>query len=74
MGPSPLLGGTLKHWQHDIFELEWKSNYALLTPTKVRFLIGEDGKIAEMRLDANNPDFHFDELEFKRVNKTTASL
>ncbi|MFD2246536.1 serine hydrolase [Pontibacter ruber] len=74
MGPAPLLGGTLKHWQHDIFDLEWKNKYALLTPTKVRFLVGEDGKIAEMRLDANNPDFHFDELEFSKVNTTTASL
>ncbi|QCR25155.1 serine hydrolase [Pontibacter sp. SGAir0037] len=65
--PAPNLGGKLTHWQHDIFDLEWKNKYALLTPTRVRFLIGEDGKVAEMRLDANNPDFHFDELEFSKV-------
>ncbi len=65
--PAPTLGGTLNFWQHDIFELDWKNKYALLHPTKVRFLIGEDGSIAEMRLDSNNPDFHFDELEFIKV-------
>lgn len=65
--PAPTLGGTLTHWQHDIFELDWKNDYALLTPTRVRFLIGEDGNIGGMRLDADNPDFHFDELKFEKV-------
>ncbi|NEM96138.1 serine hydrolase [Pontibacter burrus] len=65
--PAPALGGTLNHWQHDIFDLDWKNDYALLTPTRVRFLVGEDGTISQMRLDANNPDFHFDELKFEKV-------
>ncbi len=72
MGPAPLLGGTLSHWQHDIFDLNWKNNYALLTPTRVRFLMGPDGKIAEMRLDSDNPDFNFEELEFTKVNPTAS--
>ncbi|WP_187262902.1 serine hydrolase [Pontibacter beigongshangensis] len=67
LAPAPTLGSSLKHWQHDIFDLEWKSNYALLTPTRVRFLVGKDGHIEGMRLDANNPDFHFDELKFTKV-------
>jgi CubicO group peptidase (beta-lactamase class C family) len=66
LAPAPTLGGILSHWQHDIFELDWKNNYALLTPTRVRFLIGEDGKIKSMRLDSDNPDFHFDELAFEK--------
>jgi len=57
----------LNHWQHDIFDLDWKNDYALLTPTRVRFLVGEDGTISQLRLDANNPDFHFDELKFEKV-------
>lgn len=65
--PAPALGGTLDFWQHDIFELDWKNKFALLHPTKVRFLVGEDGSINQMRLDSNNPDFHFDELEFVKV-------
>ncbi len=65
--PAPTLSGTLSHWQHDIFDLDWKNDYALLHPTKVRFLVGEDGKIAQMRLDSDNPDFHFSELEFVKV-------
>ena len=70
--PAPALGGTLAYWQHEIFDLDWKNDFALLHPTKVRFLVGEDGSIAEMRLDSNNPDFHFDELEFVKV-KASAS-
>jgi len=65
--PAPTLGGTLNYWQHDIFDLDWKNDYALLHPTKVRFLTGEDGGIAEMRIDSDNPDFHFDELKFVKV-------
>ncbi len=65
--PAPTLSGTLSHWQHDIFDLDWKNDYALLHPTKVRFLVGENGKIAQMRLDSDNPDFHFSELDFVKV-------
>lgn len=65
--PAPTLGGILSHWQHDIFHLDWKNDYALLHPTNVRFLTGEDGAIAGMRLDSNNPDFHFNELKFVKV-------
>lgn len=70
--PAPALKGTLNFWQHEIFDLDWTNDFALLHPTKVRFLVGEDGSIAEMRLDSNNPDFHFDELEFVKV-KASAS-
>ncbi|WP_299826246.1 serine hydrolase [uncultured Pontibacter sp.] len=70
--PAPALGGTLAFWQHEIFDLDWKNDFALLHPTKVRFLVGEDGSIAEMRLDSNNPDFHFDELEFVKVQPTAS--
>ncbi|GHA63362.1 serine hydrolase [Pontibacter akesuensis] len=65
--PAPALGGELSFWQHDIFNLDWKNDFALLHPTNVRFLAGEDGAIASMRMDSNNPDFHFDELKFEKV-------
>ncbi|MBC3540165.1 serine hydrolase [Rufibacter sediminis] len=67
LAAAPALGGELSLWQPDIFDLAWKNNFALLTPTKVRFLPGPDGSISELRLDSNNPDFHFSELEFSRV-------
>ncbi|GAB2526216.1 serine hydrolase [Rufibacter soli] len=67
LAAAPALGGELSLWQPDIFDLAWKNNFALLTPTRARFLPGPDGTIQELRLDANNPDFHFSELEFTRV-------
>lgn len=65
--PAPALSGTLSFWQHDIFNLDWKNDFALLTPTNARFITGEDGAISQLRLDANNPDFHFSELDFEKV-------
>jgi len=67
LAASPALGGELSPWRGDIFNLNWKNNFALLTPTNARFLPGPDGSISELRLDANNPDFHFSELEFSKV-------
>ncbi len=67
MLPAPALGGELTFWKSDIFNLAWKNDFAFLTPTNVRFLPGPDGSITQMRLDANNPDFHFSELEFTKV-------
>jgi len=66
--PAPVLGGKLKLSGPHIFDLDWKNNYPLLTPTQVRFITNSDGKVAEMRLDADNPDFIFSELDFKKVN------
>jgi CubicO group peptidase (beta-lactamase class C family) len=66
--PAPVLNGKLIPEQGDIFALDWKTDYPLLTPTKVRFLIGPDGNIEQMRIDANNPDFIFSELDFKKIN------
>ncbi|TPE42662.1 serine hydrolase [Pontibacter mangrovi] len=65
--PAPALSGTLTFWQHDIFNLDWKNDFALLHPTNVRFWAGQDGSISQMRLDSDNPDFHFSELEFEKV-------
>ena len=64
---APTLNGKLNLWQPNIFDLDWQNDYALLTPTRVRFLPGPDGSITDMRLDANNPDFIFAELEFHKV-------
>ncbi|PIQ20370.1 MAG: serine hydrolase, partial [Cytophagales bacterium CG18_big_fil_WC_8_21_14_2_50_42_9] len=66
--PAPVLGGKLKIAGPHIFDLDWKNDYPLLTPTQVRFITSADGKVAAMRLDADNPDFIFAELEFKKVN------
>ncbi|MCX2742076.1 serine hydrolase [Pontibacter anaerobius] len=65
--PAPALNGTLSFWEHDIFNLDWKNDFALLHPTNVRFLTGADGSISQMRIDSDNPDFHFDELDFEKV-------
>ncbi|PSR54409.1 serine hydrolase [Adhaeribacter arboris] len=63
---APSLGGKLIPNKENIFDLQWKNQYALLTPTQVRFFTNPEGTL-EMRLDANNPDFIFSELEFKKV-------
>ena len=64
--PTPLFRGTLRYWHYDTFQLNWGSQMMLPSGT-AQFIIGTDGKVEEMRIVVDNPDFDFTELEFKRL-------
>ena len=61
--PTPLFRGTLRHWHYDTFQLNWGTEMMLPSGT-CQFIIGTDGKVEEMRIVVENPDFDFTELEF----------
>ena len=65
MEPAPLFIGTLKHWHFDTFEITFEK-FPSLPPGFCTFILGSDGKVAEMKIDVPNPDFYFTELEFKK--------
>jgi CubicO group peptidase (beta-lactamase class C family) len=65
--PTPLFEGVLTHWQYDIFRIRLQNVLSLPEGT-VRFIMGPDGKIEEMKVDIPNPDFDFTELTFNRKN------
>ena len=65
--PTPIFSGTLTHWHYDIFRIKLDEVPSLPQGT-VKFIIGTDGTVEEMKIDIPNPDFYFTELEFKRKN------
>ncbi|KAF1698948.1 serine hydrolase [Pseudoxanthomonas jiangsuensis] len=60
-GRSPLLRGTLQHWQHDTFLAKWDDR-TLNGDAFVTFALDADGKIREARMEAASDltDFSFD--------------
>ena len=65
--PSPVLIGDLSHLHYNTFIIKLRNSPTLPDGT-VNFIIGTDGKVEELRVDIPNPDFHFTELEFKKLD------
>ena len=59
--PSPLLTGTLQHWQHDTFLVKWDDR-TLNGDAFVTFSLDADGRVREARMEAASEltDFSFD--------------
>ncbi len=59
--PSPLLTGTLQHWQHDTFLVKWDDR-TLNGDAFVTFALDADGKVREARMEPASElvDFSFD--------------
>lgn len=65
--PSPMFVGDLEHWHFDTFRLKWRDSAVYPFPKGfATFTLDAHGKVAEMKIDVPNPDFDFNELEFKR--------
>ena len=65
--PSPNFVGDLEHWHFDTFRIAWRDSIVYPFPRGfVTFQLDPKGKITEMKIDVPNPDFDFNELEFKR--------
>jgi hypothetical protein len=64
--PNPELVADLVHWQHDVFEVKWRKKFAWFGDGKVQFLLDQNSRPTEFKMDVPNEDFWFDELEFKR--------
>jgi CubicO group peptidase (beta-lactamase class C family) len=67
---TPLLTGTLEHWQHDTFVARW-TNRELRADAFVTFALNPDGTIDTVKMKAFSPDtdfsFDFQDLLFKRI-------
>jgi hypothetical protein len=65
--PAPSFVADLDHWHYDTFRLTWRASVQYPFPKGfVTFKLNAEGKPEEMKIDCPNPDFNFDELEFKR--------
>jgi hypothetical protein len=67
---TPSLIGDLEHWQHDTFVARWRDR-ELRADAFVTFVLGPDGSIQRVRMEAVSPatDFSFDfhDLELRPV-------
>jgi len=58
---TPLLAGTLEHWQHDTFIVRWRDR-ELRADAYVTFALNPDGSIDQVKLKAvsSETDFSYD--------------
>ena len=67
---TPLLTGTLEHWQHDTFVARWKDR-ELRADAFVTFSLTPDGGIDSVKMRAVSPDtdfsYDFHDLLFRRI-------
>jgi hypothetical protein len=64
--PTELFKGTLLHIDNNVFALHW-STQMMLPSGKVQFISNMEGKMEEMRVVVENPDFDFSELKLYKV-------
>jgi CubicO group peptidase (beta-lactamase class C family) len=60
--PTALFKGRLVHWQYETFTLEWTTQMMLPSGTAT-FVQDAEGKVNELRIIVENPDFDFSELK-----------
>jgi CubicO group peptidase (beta-lactamase class C family) len=67
---TPLLVGTMEHWQHDTYVVRWRDR-TLRADAYITFALNPDGTIAQARMAPTSPavDFSFDyaDLELVRI-------
>ena len=67
---TPLLSGTLEHWQHDTFVAKW-TDRELRADAFVTFTLTPQGKIDTVKMSAVSPDtdfsYDFQDLLFKKI-------
>lgn len=68
--PNPDLVGELSHWHYDTFVITWRKKFPWFSSGKVQFVMDQDARITEMKIDVPNEDFWFTELEFKKSAET----
>lgn len=66
MVPTPLFNGWLEPMQHNTFILHWDQTHMLPVGTAA-FHVNDENQADEVEIVVPNPDFYFEELEFKRV-------
>lgn len=63
---AELFNAKLTHWHYDTFNLKLADPF--LPEGLVTFEIDKDGKISGFKIDLPNPDFHFYNYHFKKID------
>ena len=64
--PNPDLVADLTHWHVDTFHLKWRRDFPWFAEGKAQFVLDNQARITEMKLDVPNGDFWFWEPKFLR--------
>jgi hypothetical protein len=65
--PSPELIADLTHWHFDTFALIWRRPWPWFGGGRVQFVLDQNARINELKLDVPNDDFWFWEPRFLRA-------
>jgi hypothetical protein len=65
--PNPDFVADLTHWHFDTFHLRWRKAFPWFADGKAQFVLDNQAKITEMKLDVPNEDFWFWEPQFRRA-------
>lgn len=63
--PTALFKGNLEHWHYDTFKLNWTTQM-MLPSGKATFILDADGRVSELKIVVDNPDFDFTELKLMK--------
>jgi CubicO group peptidase (beta-lactamase class C family) len=63
---SDLFQAELSHWNLDIFTFQFDPNLSSLPIGKLWFITDKNGEIESLKIHVPNPDFFFDEFDFKK--------
>ncbi|MFQ5753297.1 MAG: serine hydrolase, partial [bacterium] len=56
----------MEHWHYDTFRIKFKDEF--LPEGFVTFSFNSNGEVTGFKIDLPNPDFHFFNLDFKKIN------
>jgi len=57
--------GNLEHWHYDTFKVEFQDKF--LTYGLITFSFDSEGNVAGFKIDLPSPDFHFWNLDFRKL-------
>jgi hypothetical protein len=63
---NPQLVADLTHLQLDTFALTWRHDFPWFGGGKAQFVLDNDARVTELKLDVPNEDFWFDEIDLRK--------
>ncbi|NIR50435.1 serine hydrolase [candidate division KSB1 bacterium] len=58
---------AMQHWHYDTFRIKFRDEF--LPEGFVTFRFDSNGEVTGLKIDLPNPDFHFNNLDFKKVER-----
>ena len=63
---APSLDATLKHWEHNTFDIVWNETHAWFDFGTLQFILDNRGEVQSLQFDVPNNDIFFEEIKAVR--------